>query len=158
QYESWDPKPNAPAEIRGPFQNIATRTPGLIVNELMPKTAQLTDRIAVLRGVVTNDNAHSSSGYQMFTGVPHQPMSLENATPRAPNNWPNLGAIVRALRPDAGRLPAAITLPSDIRNTGNAVWPGQDAGFLGARYHPWIIDCDPSAKDFRPPDLTLSTD
>src|SRR6516164_7075037 len=62
QHETWDPKPDAPAEIRGEFGVIPTRTPGLFVNELMPATARLTDRIAVLRAVVTGDNAHSSSG------------------------------------------------------------------------------------------------
>src|SRR5262245_36808236 len=60
QHETWDCKPDAPAEIRGEFKTIASKTPGLFVGELMPKTAQLTDKIAVLRAVVTNDNAHSS--------------------------------------------------------------------------------------------------
>src|SRR5207248_385614 len=83
------------------FKPIATRTPGLSVCELMPRTARLADRIAVLRAVATNDNAHSSSGYQMLTGVPHQPPNAESATPKPPNNWPSLGAIVRYQRPDA---------------------------------------------------------
>src|SRR5262245_18965423 len=124
QHETWDPKPGAPAEVRGIFKPIATRTPGLVVGELMPRTAQLTERIAVLRAVVTNDNAHSSSGYQMLTGVPHQPLNQESATPKPPNNWPSLGALVRAVRPDAGRLPSAVTLPEHIWNDGNFPWPG----------------------------------
>src|SRR4051794_7528745 len=66
QHDTWDPKPDAPAEIRGPIGMIASRTPGLRVGELMPLTSRLTDKIAVLRAVVTNDNAHSSSGYQML--------------------------------------------------------------------------------------------
>ena len=70
QHETWDPKPDASEEIRGAFGVIPSRTPGLFVGELMPRTAQLTDRIAVLRAMVTNDNSHSSSGYQMLTGVP----------------------------------------------------------------------------------------
>jgi hypothetical protein len=156
QHETWDPKPLAPAEIRGEFGTIPTRTPGLSVGELMPRTAQLTDKIAVLRAVVTNDNAHSSSGYQMLTGVPHVPLNQESATPKPPNNWPALGAIVRAIRSDQGRLPAAITLPEHIWNDGNFPWPGQDAGLLGTRYHPWLIHCDPSQAhqriaDFTPP-------
>jgi hypothetical protein len=155
QHETWDPKPDAPAEVRGAFGTIATATPGLRVGELMPRVARLTDRIAVLRAVSTNDNAHSSSGYQMLTGVPHQPLNLERAPLRAPNNAPSLGAIVRALRSDQGRLPAAITLPEHIWNDGNAPWPGQDAGFLGSRYNPWLLHCDPSVTDFRPPSLAL---
>jgi hypothetical protein len=155
QHETWDPKPNAPVEVRGQFGRIATKTPGLFVGELMPRTARWTDKIAVLRAVSTNDNAHSSSGYQMMTGVPHQPLNQESALAKPPNNWPNLGAIVRALRPDSGRLPAAITIPEHIWNDGNAPWPGQDAGILGNRCNPWLIHCDPSSRDFRPPDLTL---
>src|SRR5215475_10904986 len=62
QHETWDTKPDAPAEIRGEFGTISTQTPGLMVGELMPMTARLTNKIAVLRAMVTNDNAHSSSG------------------------------------------------------------------------------------------------
>ena len=92
QHETWDPKPEAPPEIRGGFGTIATRTPGLSVGELMPLAAPLTDRIAVLRAMVTNDNSHSSSGYQMMTGVPHVPLSAENAVAKAPNLAPHWGA------------------------------------------------------------------
>jgi hypothetical protein len=155
QHETWDPKPDAPAEVRGAFGTIASATPGLRVGELMPRTALLTDRIAVLRAISTNDNAHSSSGYQMLTGVPHNPLNQESAPVRPPNNAPSLGAIVHALRPDGGRLPAAITLPEHIWNDGNFPWPGQDAGLLGSRFNPWLLHCDPSARDFRPPDLAL---
>lgn len=93
--------------MRGTFGTIQSRTVGLRVGELMP----LTDKNAVLRAVVTNDDAHSSSGYQMLTGVPHAPLNVESAAPKAPNNWPSLGAIARYLRPAAGQLPAAVTLP-----------------------------------------------
>src|SRR5262249_52520765 len=63
--------------------------------------------------------------------------------------------MVRALRSDAGKLPSAVTLPEHIWNDGNAPWPGQDAGLLGTRYHPWLLHCDPSAQDFRVPALKL---
>ncbi len=158
QHETWDPKPDAPAEIRGEFGSIDSATPGLRVGELMPLTAKLTNKIAVLRAMSTNDNAHSSSGYQMLTGVPHIPLSQENATPKPPNNAPTMGAIIRALRSDQGRLPAAITLPEHIWNDGNVTWPGQDAGVLGNRFNPWLMHCDPSSKEFRPPDLSLPDD
>src|SRR5258708_1558178 len=81
QHETWDPKPNAPAEIRGDLKPIASSVPGIQVGELMPKTARLLEKICVLRGVTTNDNAHSSSGYYMTTGYPHLPMGVENAKP-----------------------------------------------------------------------------
>lgn len=155
QHETWDPKPDAPAEIRGQFGVIAAKTPGLSVGELMPRTAALTDKIAVLRAVVTNDNAHSSSGYQMLTGVSHVPLNQESATPKPPNLSPSLGALVRALRPNPGQLPSAVTLPEHIWNDGNFPWPGQDGGILGQRCHPWLIHCDPSAADFSVPGLEL---
>jgi hypothetical protein len=124
----------------------------------MPRTAQLTDKVAVLRAVRTGDNAHSSSGYQMLTGVPHQPLNQESATPRAPNNAPSLGALVRHLRPDAGKLPSAVTIPEHIWNDGSFPWPGQGAGVLGRRYDPWLIHCDPSRSPFAPAALTLPED
>jgi len=158
QHETWDPKPNAPQEIRGEFGTIATRTPGLRVGELMPKTAGLTDKIAVLRAVATHDNAHSSSGYQMLTGIPHIPLSQESAAPKAPNNHPCIGALLRAVRPEVGGLPSAITLPEHLWNDGNFPWPGQDAGFLGPRYNPWLIHCDPSDPHFEIPSLNLPGD
>eukprot|EP00913_Durusdinium_trenchii_P035357 g33087.t1 len=124
----------------------------------MPRTAQLTDRIAVIRSMHTGDNAHSSSGYQMLTGIPHNPLNRENALPGAPNDWPSLGALVRTQRPDRDGMPAAITLPRHIANVGEKLWPGQDAGFLGRQHDPWLLTCDPSAADFRVPDLTLPKD
>ncbi len=81
QHETWDPKPDAPAEIRGELGPIATSVPGLWVGELMPLVARRMKRICVLRGVSTGDNAHSTSGYAMCTGVPHVPLGVEGAAP-----------------------------------------------------------------------------
>ena len=158
QHETWDPKPQAPREVRGEFSTIASATPGLHVGELMPRTSRMTDRIAVLRAVVTNDNSHSSSGYQMLTGIPHQPLNRESALPKPPNDWPCLGAMVRALKQDTGQLPASVTLPEHIWNDGNFPWPGQDAGFLGRNYDPWLIHCQPQDNQFNVPGLTLGKD
>ncbi len=158
QHESWDPKPDAPAEIRGDFGLIDSATPGLRVGELMPQTSKMTDKIAVLRAVVSGDNSHSSSGYQMMTGIPHQPLNRESALPKPPNDWPNIGAVVRALQDGPGKLPAAITLPEHIWNDGNFPWPGQDAGFLGRRYDPWLIHCQPQEDHFDFPGLARGAD
>lgn len=155
QHDTWDPKPNGPEGARSEFGVIQTRTPGLAVGALMPRTAQLTDRIAVLRAMVTGDNAHSSSGYQMLTGVPHLPLSRENALPTPPNDWPSLGALTRIMRPDQAGLPSAMTLPRHIANVGEKVWPGQDAGFMGRKSDPWLLTCDPSAEDFNISELAL---
>lgn len=158
-HETWDPKPDAPREIRGEFSAIATRTPGLLAGELMPKTAALTDKIAVIRTMVTGDNSHSSSGYQMLTGVPHIPLSRENALPGKPNDSPSLNALVKALRPTQGGLPASVVLPHRLANfDGLYPWPGSDAGVLGRRFDPWLMECDPSAADFAAPGCALPAD
>ena len=158
QHETWDPKDDAPVEVRGELKSIAGNVPGIRVGELMPRTARLLDRICVLRAMSTGDNAHSSSGYWMLTGTPHQPMNSENAKPGAPNDWPCTAAIVHQLRRDQSGLPSAITLPEPIWNTGMLLWPGQDAGFLGRAADPWLLRCDPSSPTFQIPGLDLSSD
>jgi hypothetical protein len=158
QHETWDPKPNAPAEIRGDFGVIPTATPGLQVGELMPQTAKLTEKIAVLRAMATDDNAHSSSGYWMLTGYPHTPKNQENAPAGAPNDWPSMASVVRHLKGDGTSLPGSVRLPEEIWNTGHIVWPGQDAGWLGDEADPWLLTCDPDSPDFKVPDIALPVD
>jgi hypothetical protein len=161
QHSTWDPKPNAPAEVRGEFKPIATSVPGLQISELLPHTARLADKLCVLRAVSSGDNAHSSSGYYMMTGYPHQPMNFENANPGAPNDHPTLGAVVRRLHEAEGApaaLPSAVRLPHRIFNTDGSVWPGQDAGHLGRRADPWLFNCEPASPAFRVPDFALPVD
>lgn len=156
QHETWDPKPDAPAEIRGDLRPIPSAVKGLHVGELMPLTAKLTDKIAVLRAVSTGDHAHSTSGYAMSTGHSHLPLGLEGAAPGPPNNWPCFGAVAGKLMGPRSALPPSITLPEIAANDpGDKTWPGQDAGFLGRPADPWILACDPAADDFTIPDLTL---
>lgn len=158
QHETWDPKPEMPPEIRGDFRPIASSVPGLLVGELMPRTARQAHQVAVLRAMTTADNAHSSSGYWMLTGRPHEPANTENSKPGAPNDWPSLGAVVRHLRQrqsSRGALPAAVTLPENLWNTGHIVWPGQDGGWLGRSADPWLLTCDPSRPGFHVPELSL---
>ncbi len=149
QHETWDPKPDAIPEVRGDLRPIQSNVPGILVGELMPKTARHLDKIAVLRAMVTNDNSHSSSGYYMTTGHPHLPQGVENARPGKPNDWPSLGALVKRVVSGQGGLPTAITLPEQSANDGNLTWPGQDAGFLGRTADPWLIQCEPQAAEFQ---------
>jgi hypothetical protein len=157
QHSTWDPKPDAPAEIRGDFKPISTSVAGLQVSELLPKTAALANHLCLVRSMRTGDNAHSSSGYYMLTGQPHQPMNRENANPGFPNNWPNFGTTVRRLRGDA-TLPGSIRLPHHIFNTDGSVWPGQDAGFMGRALDPWLFRCEPASATFKIPEFTLPVD
>jgi hypothetical protein len=158
QHSTWDPKPEAPAEIRGEFGPIATNVPGIHISSLFPRLATQADKWCILRAVSTGDNAHSSSGYYMLTGVPHQPMQVENANPGAPNDWPNIGAIVRRLRGDRHGLPGAVRLPMHIFNTDQSVWPGQDAGFLGRAVDPWLFRCQPNHPQMAIAEFTLPAD
>ena len=158
QHSTWDPKPDAPAEVRGEFKPIQTAVPGIQIAELMPRTALLTDRLSIIRSVSSNDNAHSSSGYYMLTGQPHAPMNAENANPGFPNDYPSLGAIVRRLEPPTTGLPAAVTLPHRIFNTDGSVWPGQDAGFLGRANDPWLLNCKPADVAFQIKEVALNVD
>jgi hypothetical protein len=155
QHETWDPKPDAPVEVRGDLKSIQSALPGLRVGELMPKTAQLVDKIAILRGMSTDDNAHSASGYWMLTGRPHEPRNRENAPHGPPNDDPCIAAMIRHLRGDTTSMPGSIVLPEDIWNTGRIAWPGQDAGWLGPNSDPWLIMCDPNADKFQVPSLAM---
>ena len=155
QHSTWDPKPDALAEVRGAFGPTDTVVPGLRLCSLFPKLAQQADKLCLLRAVTTGDNAHSSSGYAVLTGVPHAPLNAENVNPGPPNDSPTLGAIVRRLRGDKGGLPGAVRLPMHIFNTDNSVWPGQDAGFLGRSGDPWLFRCEPASPAFAVPEFSL---
>ena len=158
QQSTWDPKPDAPEQARGAYGPIATNVPGISFSELMPLTARHADKLAVLRAVSTDDNAHSSSAYYMLTGRPHAPKNFENAKPGAPNDFPSMGGMVMALaRGNRGRaFPGAITLPLRVANTDGSVWPGQDGGFLGRSSDPWLVNFDP--RQARPTVAELQLD
>ncbi|WP_010584059.1 DUF1501 domain-containing protein [Schlesneria paludicola] len=158
QHSTWDPKPEAPKEVRGQIGSIETCVPGVRFGELMPKLAQRADKLALLRAISTNDNAHSSSGYYMLTGRPHAPMNAENVNPGAPNDWPNWGAVLQRLRPPARDLPTSVRLPHHIFNTDGSVWPGQDGGMLGQSADPWLFRCAPASPDYRITEFQLPGD
>ena len=158
QHSTWDPKPDAPAEVRGEIGPIATKLPGVQFGALMPKLAGLADKLAILRAVSTGDNAHSSSGYYMLTGRPHAPMNFENANPGPPNDWPNIGSVVGRLTQPRGELPRTVRLPCHIFNTDGSIWPGQTGGFLGRSADPWLFRCEPASADFRIPEFSLPID
>lgn len=140
QHSTWDPKPEAPEQIRGAFGAIPTAAPGVHISELLPLTAAQMDKVCILRAVSTGDNAHSSSGYYMLTGHPHAPMNFENANPGAPNDAPNIGSLAGRFLPPLGGIPASVRLPNRIVNTDGSVWPGQDAGTLGRAADPWLLN------------------
>lgn len=158
QHSTWDPKPDAPADIRGDFRPIATTVPGLSISELFPRTALVADKVCILRAMSTGDNAHSSSGYYMLTGRPHQPMNFENANPGAPNDAPSLGALVCRLGDAHAGMPRAVTVPHRIFNTDGSIWPGQDGGFLGRTSDPWLLNARLTTGGYTIDEINLPAD
>lgn len=159
QHSTWDPKPDAAEDVRGAYRAISTSVPGIQIGELLPETSKLMEHVALLRAVTTGDHAHSSSGYAMLTGQPHQPMNREGANPGPPNDWPTFAAAVQYLQREAPHvLPPAIRLPHHIFNTDQSVWPGQDSGFLGVPADPWLFRCQPASADFEVPEFQLLRD
>lgn len=155
QHSTWDPKPDAPEAVRGAIGPIATNVPGISFGELMPNLAQIADKLCVLRAVSTGDNGHSSSGYYMLTGRPHSPMNVETTNPAPPNDAPVLGSVVGRLAGGRDCLPATITLPQRIFNTGGGEWPGQDAGFLGRASDPWLLNGRVTPDGYRVGEIEL---
>jgi hypothetical protein len=142
QHETFDPKPLAPAEIRGPFKPISTNVPGIHFSELLPRTAARADRLAVIRSMFTNNNIHGGSGYWVLTG---RPMLTGDGEFALPTDWPNLASIVKRFRPSE-RVPAlsAVTLPELFIGNGGNIESGQFGGILGPQYSPELIECRPA--------------
>ncbi|MBI3865242.1 MAG: DUF1501 domain-containing protein [Planctomycetia bacterium] len=156
QHETWDPKPDAPGEIRGPFGSISTSLPGVRVGELMPRTAQILDRLAVLRGVHTDNPSHPGSSYEMFTGTVHPRGKGRDDVVDSRSDFPNYAALVNRFRPAPAGTPTSVVMPEPIFNV--PFYPGQNAGFLGSQWDPWLLTCDPTAEDFQVPELKLGQD
>ena len=156
QLDTWDPKPDAPAEIRGSFGTIATRTPGVRISEHFPMLATRTDRLAIIRSMSHDDFTHLSTAHRVLTG--HlAPTPYSDAAGPSPNDWPHLGSLVARVRPRAGALPQAVTMPWTVAHPaapgGKA--PGQHGGWLGKAYDPFRVEGDPNAPDFQVEGLGL---
>ncbi len=152
QYETFDPKPDAPAEIRGSFSPISTNVPGTQICELLPRTAAMIDRLAIVRSFATDDPNHESAGYWINTGHKYVGPDMRAL---APTDWPTMGSIIKMLKPTERGPFSSVMLPEAIIANPNVFLPGQNAGFLGRRWDPEILKCDPSAADFRIDSLTL---
>ncbi len=147
QHETFDPKPEAPAEIRGPFKPIQTIIPGIHFCELLPRTARIADKLAVVRSMATDSNIHSASAYEVLTGYKYQ-----GPNPRtiSPEDWPYFGALVKQLKPADQTAPlSAVWLPDIMRLNENVTPAGQTAGFLGRQWDPDRFLGDPSQPDYR---------
>ncbi len=158
QLDTFDPKPQAPAEIRGEFGSIATSVPGVFFSELFPRLARCADRLCVLRSLTHDDTVHTSAGYAMLTGVRHPKandlLGAAGATP-GPDDHPHLGALVAFARKDQEGPPAFVALPEVIKDAAVNEFPGQGGGLLGRAYDPLLIEPRSAEGEFAAPGLVL---
>src|SRR2546422_5888102 len=134
QHETFDPKPDAPQEIRGPFQPIQTNVPGIQFCELLPRIARMADKLAVVRSLSTDDNNHDSSGYWVLTGYKYRG---PNSRTIQPTDWPYFGSLVKKLKPSEVLPPLSTAWIPDLMRLNENVTPaGQTGGILGAQWNP----------------------
>ncbi|HET6879286.1 MAG TPA: DUF1501 domain-containing protein [Pirellulales bacterium] len=158
QQDTFDPKPAAPAEVRGEFKPIDTQTTGLQFCEHLPLLAARTKQLAVVRTMSHGEYGHLPATHTTLTGMrmPNQRNSdLENVLSR--RDWPCYAAGLDYLRPRSDGVPNGVTLPHRLIE-GPLTWPGQHAGLLGANHDPWEINSDPNDAKFRVDSLALPND
>jgi hypothetical protein len=149
QLDTWDMKPDAPREIRGPFNPIKTNNPDIQICEIFPLHAKIADKFSLVRTCYHTAAAVHDTGHQMmqtgrlFTGGV---------------NTPHAGCALEYLQGRRTELPAHVILPEPMGPTGGNMPHGQDAGFLGKSYDPFVLNSDPSKKDFKVPDLLPPTE
>uniref|UniRef100_A0A7C2JZ23 DUF1501 domain-containing protein n=1 Tax=Schlesneria paludicola TaxID=360056 RepID=A0A7C2JZ23_9PLAN len=177
QHDSFDPKPGAPADVRGEFAPIATRTPGLQICEHLPRLAARSHLWSVCRSLTLPTNDHSAGHLMMLTGRSQLPVGFNPSLPR-PSDWPSIAAVGGALTTPRNSLPPAAVLPEKLIHYSGRIIPGQFAGMMGPTREPWFIEAsnyDPASygaypeygfdhqerkhaqekRTFRAPNLTL---
>ena len=138
QQESWDPKQNAPVENRGMFGSIPTAVPGIRFNELLPHTAQIADRLTVIRSMTHGENDHDRGVHIMFTGYDPSPVV----------SYPSFGSVVAHQLGERNEMPPFINLPQQIDDASGP-------GFLPSRFNGFSLGSDPAKDDFRVRDLQI---
>jgi hypothetical protein len=151
QTDTFDMKPNAPDIIRGEFKPIATRVPGIQVCELLTRTAQVMDRVCVVRSMRHEMKNHNSATYYSLTG--HAPPLDDIRLRDTRDLFPAYGSIVERLAPARPGMPTFVAFPHVLRD--GSVTPGQHASFLGKACDPLLVTQDPNDADFRLPELSL---
>jgi uncharacterized protein (DUF1501 family) len=154
QQDTWDLKPDAPAEFRGEFRPIATTVPGLRICEHLPRLADRAHRLALIRSMTHNDVDHTSATHLLLTGRP-------NPRGQLGDDWPNYGAVMARLGRGQGVLPPYVSMMPVVPNGAPRFVEeshGQGAGWLGPVYNPMRIDADGSRPDYRVGELALHAD
>lgn len=135
--ETFDLKPEAPAEVRGPFQPISTKVAGIQISELLPQTAAITDKLAIIRSLTSPLGEHGLANSYLLTGY----------KPSQVLQYASYGAVLSHLRNDQPILPPYVAIP-EARSTAGA-------GFLGAAHEPFATGGDPSKPGFNVRDLNF---
>jgi hypothetical protein len=151
QFETYDPKPNAPEEYRGPFKPINTNVTGIRICEVLPKHAKVADRFTIVRSCAHTESGHGSATKNLLTGYPHPPNTNEGSL-----LYPSIGSVVAKVREKEARsLPPYVCVPSaDVRGGGNGADTG--AAYLGAAYNPYGVNPKDGPKSLQlPSELTL---
>jgi hypothetical protein len=144
QIDLFDPKPQAPEEIRGPFKTIRTVSPDIQLTELLPLHAKLADKFSLVRSMNHTAAAVHDTGCQMMQAGRLFTAGVDT---------PHAGCAMTFLRGARNELPSHIILPQAMGPTGGNMPHGQDAGFLGKAYDPFVLNADPSQARFKVPDL-----
>jgi len=142
QHESFDLKPDAPAEIRGEFKPIATRTPGIQICEHLPELAKRSNKWALVRSLTHGTNDHSLGHHVMLTGHSPAPLGFDRTKPQS-TDWPSIASLATALVPPRNNLPPALVLPEKLKHREGRIIPGQLGGMLGPRHDPWFLEMSP---------------
>jgi hypothetical protein len=151
--DTFDPKPDAPPEIRGEFKPIATSVAGLHISEHLPRLAERADRYAVVRSLAHRENNHLVATHHVLTGNPQPGAFFDKVASR--DDWPCYSSALDYLRPRRDGVPGGVNLPTFLME-GPLTWPGQHAGFLGPKHDPWQITQDPNLANFRVESLRLA--
>jgi hypothetical protein len=158
QCDTWDPKPSAPEEVRGPFQPVATRVPGLRITEALPLLARLTDRLAIVRSVHHTIRCHNPAIYCSLAGrEATDPLAVSSSTAAKRTDHPHYASVLARLRTARAAMPAHVLIPDVVYN-GPAKSPGQLAGYLGPSYDPFILAADPAQPTFNVEGVGLPDD
>ena len=142
--DTWDMKPDAPAEIRGPFKPIDTKSDGLRISEIFPEHAKIGDKFSVVNSCYHTGAAVHDAGWQMM-----QTGRLFSGGV----NTPHAGAVTSYLRGRKTDLPPFVVLPETMGRGGGNLPNGQAGGFLGKAHDPFALMADPAQENFKVPDL-----
>lgn len=142
QHDSFDMKPEAPDNIRGEFQPISTRTPGVQICEHLPMLAARSEKWSLVRSLSHPYNEHSQGHMVMLSGRTPMPPTFRADKPM-PEDWPSIAAIAGDVTTPRNNLPPAVVLPERLIHRSGRVIPGQFAGQMGRRRDPWFVEASP---------------